>query len=99
MRKTLILLTSTIVMVLGSQTPSLAGFGGASPFGQNPELQITIAERQQIKRLYKKTGRAPFSGAVNQKLGDESIFWQLRFEERHKNGKKRDRFGYRSRNR
>lgn len=99
MKKTSIVLATALIAGLVSQTPVVAkGFGGASPFGANPELKLTIAERDRIKRNYRKTGRSPFAGNVNQKIGDDAIKWQLRFEKRRL-AKKRGRFGFRVNNR
>ena len=95
MRKTSIVLATSLIAGIAAQTPAFAGFGGASPLGQNPEQKITIAERQQLKRLYIKNGRKPFSGNPNQKLGDDAIAWQLRHDKKNgKRLKKRRLFGY-----
>ena len=92
MRKTAIVLATTLIAGIAYQTPAFAGFGGASPLGQNPELFITIAEREQLKRLYRKNGRKPFAGNVNQKLGDEAIEWQIRHEDNRRKNKKKRRY-------
>jgi len=89
MRKTTIVLATTLITGLAYQTPAFAGFGGTSPLGQNPELFITIAEREQLKRLYRKNGRKPFAGNVNQRLGDEAIEWQIRHEDKQRKLKKK----------
>lgn len=95
MRKTSLVLAASLIAGIASQTPAFAGFGGASPLGQNPEQKITIAERQQLKRLYLKNGRKPFAGNPNQNLGDDAIAYQLRYEKAHgKRLKKRRLFSY-----
>lgn len=94
MRKTSIVLATTLIAGIASQTPAFAGFGGASPLGQNPELHLTIAERQQIKNLYRTKKIKPFAGNPNQRLGREAIEWQLRHEDRQRAGKQRRKFGF-----
>lgn len=89
MRKTSLVLATTLIAGIAYQTPALAGFSGASPLGQSPELHVTIAEREQIKRLYRKNKRKPFAGNVNQRLGVEAIEWQIRHEEGRRQNKKR----------
>ena len=98
MRKTTIVLATTLIAGLASQMPASAGnFGGNSALGQNPELFITIAERQQIIKLYREKNIKPFAGDANQKLGVEAIEWQIRYQDRQAARKKQPRFGYKSR--
>lgn len=97
MRKTSIVLATALVTSLASQIPAFAqGFGGASPLGQSPEQNVTIAEREQLKRAYRKDKRKPFAGNPNQRLGDEALAWQIRHEDRIAAGKKRRKFGFRA---
>ena len=94
MRKTTLVLATTLIAGLASQTPAFAGFGGASPLGQNPDLYISITERQQIIKRYREKHIKPFAGNPNQRLGVEAIEHQIRYQDRKAVRKKQRRFGY-----
>ena len=98
MRKTTLVLATTLIAGLSSQMPAFAGgFGGASPLGQNPDLYISITERQQIIKRYREKNIKPFAGNPNQRLGVEAIEHQIRYQDRKAGRKKQPRFGYKSR--
>ncbi|MEP3233346.1 MAG: hypothetical protein ABJN04_02100 [Hyphomicrobiales bacterium] len=100
MRKTTLVLATTLIAGLASQMPAFAGgYGGGSALGQNPELFITIAERQQIIKLYREKGIKPFPGDANQKLGVEAIEWQIRYQDRQAARKQGRKLGYRTKSR
>ncbi|MEP1441802.1 MAG: hypothetical protein ABJK39_02190 [Hyphomicrobiales bacterium] len=97
MNKTSILITSALIAGIATQTLAFAGGrGGGSQFGQNPELYITIVERDQIKKRYRQYKEKPFVGSSNQRLGEESILYQIQYEDRRAKGKKPRKFGFRS---
>ena len=100
MRKTTLVLATTLIAGLASQMPASAGsFGGNSALGQNPELFITIAERRQIIKLYREKNIKPFAGDPNQQLGVEAIEYQIRYQDRQAARKRQPRFGYKPKSR
>lgn len=86
MKKSIISICVASLAVAMVGTAAQAGFGGgASPFGQNPDQYLTIAYREQLKRL-KRAGkiRSVYQFTANPLVAAEEEAYQERYDRRHK---------------
>lgn len=78
-------LLASMTVATGNINAASAGFGGGggSPLGENPDQYITIAQRQQLKRL-KRSGKIKnvYQFSPNRLIGLEEEAYQERYDAR-----------------